>query len=69
MLQRVRRAWKLSGKVPEALEKLTDADIGSIPNAGDGKAEFFGSGTEEEFKQMEAEDSGMKAWFDRLKNL
>ena len=49
MFQRIKRLIKLSKKDPKALEALTDEQINLIPEVGDGKAEFFGEGTEEEF--------------------
>lgn len=33
---------------------------------GDGKAEFLGEGTHEEFVDMQREDNGTKKWYDRI---
>jgi len=63
MLKRLIKAWKLSGK------DLTDKEIEALPNIGDGKAAFFGAGTAQDFEDMKNEESGMKAWIDRLKQL
>lgn len=69
MLNRIKRLYKLSKKDPEALEQLTDAQINAIPNAGDGKAIFFSQGSEQEYQDLQDEESGMKKWYERLKNL
>lgn len=66
MLKRLKRFWQLSNKDPKALEKLetlTDAQIDLIPVEGDGKAEFIGAGTEEEFKDQQKADKGLKGLF------
>jgi len=34
-----------------------------------GEVAFFGEGTHEEFVNQEREESGMKGWYDRIKNL
>ncbi len=36
---------------------------------GDGKAEFLGVGSEEEWIEQERKDKGMDKWYNRLKNL
>lgn len=69
VLKRIKRAWQLSQKRPELLESITDEEIKALPNEGDGKAEFLGSGTIEEWEELKREDAGMKAWYERLKNL
>lgn len=63
MLNRIKRIIKLSKKDPIALAKLTDAEIDKLPDIGDGKAVFFGEGTEQEFKQQQEEDKGFKGIF------
>lgn len=66
MLRRIKRLWQLANKDPKALEKLeslTDAQVDLVPSEGDGKAEFFGPGTEEEWKELEREDKGFKGIF------
>lgn len=66
MLKRLKRLIQLSKKDPKALEKLeslTEEQIAIIPEAGDGKAVFIGPGTEEEFKEQEKEDKGLKGLF------
>lgn len=67
MFKRIKRLIKLSSKDPKALEALTEEQIDSIPEAGDGNAEFFGEGTEEEFLDQERAEVGLKAWYDRIK--
>lgn len=72
MFKRLQRLWKLSKKEPKALDLLdglTDKQIMQLPDAGDGKAEFIDSGTEEEFKDFERQENGTKSWYERLKNL
>lgn len=72
MFKRIKRLWQLSQKDPKAiekLEKLTDEDMDYIPEAPDGKAVFFTQGTEQEFEDLQKEDKGLKAWYERLKNL
>lgn len=66
MIQRLKRFWQLSKKDPKALEKLeklSDEEMAYIPEIGDGKAVFFGEGTEEEYKALEKEDKGFKGIF------
>lgn len=63
MFDRVRRIIKLSKKDPKAIEELTEKQIESLPNVGDGKAVFLGSGTEEEFREQEKADKGLKGIF------
>ena len=66
MLKRLKRLIQLSKKDPKALEKLeslTEEQIAIIPEAGDGKAVFIGPGTEEEFREQEKEDKGLKGLF------
>ncbi len=36
---------------------------------GDGKAVFFGEGTQEEWEEQKKEDDGTKPWYDRIKKL
>lgn len=69
MFKRLRRMWQLSDKDIKALETLTPEEIQNIPVLGDGKAEFLGEGTEEEYIEQERKDKGLKGWYDRLKNL
>lgn len=64
MFKRVKRLLELSKKDPIALQKLTDEQLDSIPEAGDGKAEFLGVGTLEEFEEQERKDKfGVKKLF------
>lgn len=63
MLKRIKRMYELSKKDPKALDELTDEQIASLPGEGDGKAEFFGEGTEAEWKEQEREDKGLKGIF------
>jgi len=63
MLHRLKRAWKLSNKTPEALLKLTDEQIEAIPDRGDGKAVFISEGTIAEHEEYEKEKKGLKGIF------
>ena len=72
MFQRLKRMWRLSRKDEQALktlESLTPEQLAEVPDHSDEKTVFFGEGTHEEFKDQEREDSGMKGWYDRIKNL
>lgn len=72
MFRRIKTLWTLSKKddrVLQALDGLTQEDLDNLPNHDDEKAEFFGEGTATEYVEQEREDSGMKAWYDRLKQL
>ncbi len=74
MLKKIKRLWKLANKDPKALEvleSLTEEQLKAVPDVSDtdGKAVFFGEGSHEEFIDLQNEDKGLKAWFDRLKNL
>lgn len=72
MLSKLRNMWRLSRKDPQKLEKLLEAPeevIAQVPDQGDGNAVFFHEGTEKEYEEFQNEQSGMKAWLDRLKNL
>lgn len=59
MLDRVKRLIRLSRKDPKALERLMDKDLDALPDAGDGKAVFFGAGTEEEWKEEQKRRKGL----------
>lgn len=63
MLKRLKRMWSLSQKDPEILNSLTEEQIKAIPNAGDGKAVFIPQGSEEEFKEFENEEKGIRGIF------
>ncbi len=72
IFKRLKRFWDLTKKEPEALKKLeqlTEEEMAYIPEIGDGRAVFFGSGSQEEFDDLQKEDAGMKPWYDRLKDL
>jgi hypothetical protein len=73
-LRRLKRLYKLSKKDETALstlEKLTPAQLDAVPDAneGDGKAVFIGQGTQTEYEEQQHADSGMLAWYERLKKL
>ena len=64
--------WRLSRKDEQALktlESLTPEQLAEVPDHSDEKVVFFGEGTHEEFEDQQREDSGMKGWYDRIKNL
>jgi hypothetical protein len=70
MFRRLKRIYDLSKKDPEALkvlETLSPEQLKIVPEAGDGKAEFFGDGTDEEYQEFLKEENGTKAWYDRIK--
>lgn len=72
MFKKLKRMYELSKKDPkalEALENLSPEQLAVIPDEVDGKAEFLGEGTTEEYENMLKEDDGSKPWYDRLKNL
>lgn len=72
MLSKLRNMWALARKDPQKLDKLLEVPeevLNQVPDQADGKAVFFSEGTEEDFAQFEAEQSGMGKWLDRLKNL
>lgn len=72
MFKKLKRLIALSKKDPKALkllEELTEEELDSIPEEGDGKAVFFGEGSHDEFLEQEKEDKGIKPWYDRLRNL
>lgn len=69
MFKRIKRLITLSKKDPDALEKLealSDEQISIIPDAGDGKAEFFGPGSEQEFIEQKRRDDGTDKWYKRI---
>lgn len=74
MFNKIRRMYQLSKKDPEALkvlESLSDEQLKAVPEVveGDGKAEFFGEGTEKEWEEQQKIDDGSAPWYERLKNL
>lgn len=61
--------WNLSNKDPKEIEKLLKLEpeqVEKIPEEGDGKAVFFGEGTEEEYKQFQKEEDGTAPWYKRI---
>lgn len=72
MLKRIKRLWQLTkkdSKALEVLEGLSDEQLAIIPDESDGKAEFLGSGTQEEWLEQQRDDDGSKPWYERLRNL
>lgn len=68
MFKRLKRLYQLTKKDPKALEqlyKITEDQLKLIPYEieADGKAEFLGAGTEQEFKEQEKADKGLKGIF------
>lgn len=58
--------YDLSRKDPEALkvlESLSPEALAAIPDAGDGKAVFFGEGSEQDFREQEKADKGFSGIF------
>ena len=77
MFQRLKTIWRLS-----KVKNIQDADYLYASNSEEGKriisvneipsddqTVFFGEGTHDEFEDQQREDSGMKGWYDRIKNL
>lgn len=60
---RVYKAWNVSKYPEELLDKQAELAQAIDDVQGDGKAEFLGEGTEEEFEEMEKEDKGLKGIF------
>lgn len=72
MFNRIKRLWQLTKKDPKALEVLeglSEEQLAIIPEQADGKAEFLGSGTQDEWLEQQREDDGTKPWYERLRNL
>ena len=74
MFKRIRRLYELSKKDPEILDKyatLTPEELADIPDVskGDGKAVFFGEGSQDEFLEQERKDQGLAGWYRRLRNM
>lgn len=72
LIKRIKRILELSKKDPkalEALENLTPEQLAQVPDEGDGKAVFFSEATEKDFVEFEREQTGLKGWYERLKNL
>lgn len=74
MFKRLKKLIALSKKDPKALailESLDEEQLALVPDEelGDGKAEFIGEGTHEEFVEFQKEEEGLKPWYERLKNL
>jgi len=74
MLKRLQRMWKLSRKDPDKLDLLLEAPqsvVELVPDVDDTEVvgAFFPEATQKDFEDQQAEDSGMKAWIDRIKNL
>ncbi len=63
MLQRIKKIIKLSKK---DLSSIDEEQIAQLPDAPDGKAEFFGEGTHAEFEQQQLDDKGLLKWYKRI---
>lgn len=63
IFERLTKAWKLATKDQEKLDALTTEQIDAMPDMGDGKAVFLGEGSEEDYKEQEKEDKGLKGIF------
>jgi len=74
MLKRLQRMWRLSRKDPDKLEFLLQAPEAVVETVRDEDdrevvGAFFPEATQQDFEEQEAEDSGMKAWLDRIRGL
>lgn len=64
MLDRIKKAWALGNLKESELNALAEKHgIELELPIGDGKAEFLGEGTEEEFKEQQDGDKGFKNMF------
>lgn len=63
MFKRIKRILELSKRDKELVDKLTLEQVVSIPLEGDGKAEFLGEGTAEEFEEQTKKDKGLFGLF------
>lgn len=63
-----KRLKKMFGGDPQDVVNRSNLDV-QRKELGDGGAVFFGEGTEEEYSEFMKEETGMKPWYDRLKNL
>lgn len=63
MFKRLKRILALSKKDHKKIDELTDEIISSVPLEGDGKAEYLGEGTEQEFNDMQKKDKGLFGLF------
>lgn len=71
MFKKIQRLWNLTRKDPKQLDALLNAPesvVNSIPDE-EVKGEYFPLATEKDYQEYQAEQSGMKAWLDRLKNM
>lgn len=59
----------LKNSSPEFLEAYQKELERLSETQGDGKAVFFDEGYEAEAKDLEHEKIGLKAWYDRIRNL
>lgn len=69
MFDRLKRVWSLSRKDPKFFESIEGFDIDSLPEVGDGKAEFIPEGSQQDYEEMLKEDSGISKWYKRIRNL
>ncbi len=64
MLDRLKTAWRLGQLKPEELNTLAEKHgIELELPLGDGKAEFLGEGTPQEFKDQQLADKGLRGIF------
>lgn len=63
MFKRIKRLLELSKRDKKKIDELTLEEIISIPLEGDGKGEYLGEGTQEEFEQQEKKDKGLWGLF------
>lgn len=63
MFKRVKRLWELSKKDHKFVDKFTDDVILNLPEEGDGKGEYLGEGTAQEFEDQTKKDKGLFGLF------
>ncbi len=64
MFKKIKNIWNLGdykvAKLDDPVNGIRDGQLILDEAVGDGKAEFLGEGTEEEYKRMVEEDKGFK---------
>lgn len=65
LVKRLKRLWSLAKKDKDTLEeflKLSDKEIMNLPDENE-KVEFIGMGTNDEYKDFQDEQKGLKGIF------
>ena len=67
LIQRIKRVIKASKLTEEELAKQAAVVEAAGATQGDGKAEWLGEGSTDEFLDQQREDKGMRGWYDKFK--